>query len=243
MDKAQKTALTSLLVEVGIAAVLVLLILLTLNYFNILPLSSTFSFLSFLPQQTQSGVNNLSQLSGTSGPGINTRSVIFPSSPQKIANGSDKVLFTLVKNSFVKPTGTLRIDAELVDSRGVLGKGTATEASGLTFKNNLKFQDSNYRHLRIFYLPKGQNWLLESRENNASKFAILKHLIPTSLNFIKATLFIDAEGKAVTVLVDGRKSKTIQLQSSLYAGGNQMNIMAQVAPQSELDMYGLYYQY
>ncbi len=247
MDNNSKKAssLGSTLVEVGVAGVLIILILSTLNYFGILPLSSNFKFLSFLPTQTKSSSLFLSPNSGVGKRGNNalsnvvTRVLVRPIEPKKLVNGTDNFLFAPIASSSVKIKDNIRIDMELTNVQG----SSATQGSSLVFRNSFKYQDSKYRHLRVFYYPKNKVWILEARSKNKSQFFTLKKENAKGPNFAKVGLIVNPSGKSVTLLVAGKRNKTIVLADSLYDSGKVMNSSVQIAPHSELDIYGLYYQY
>jgi hypothetical protein len=245
-NQGKSSPLGSVITEIIIAAVLVILILGTLNYFSILPLSQSFPFLSFLPQQ--SGITQLQKteqsVSSSSGSGTisilpNLRAVVQAVEPQKITNSSASASYKFLPKSGIKISGPLRIDMEV---GAVTNSVKASDSDGLMFNNGLKYENKDFRLLRVFYYPKDKNWAIETRANNKSQYSFLAKA-PKGTNFLKITLLISSDGKSITVLTPGAKSKTIPFSDSLYAAGKQMNIATQVAPNSELDIYSLYYQY
>ncbi len=229
----------TIVVEGLVVVLLSVLILATLNYFNILPISQNLRFLSFLPQQTRIQVTNKPSAllpNGTSG---TIRTLVRPVTPLLISNDKNEYLYVPIQNSEIEVNGQIRIDAELMDN-----STSDSSTSGIIFRNGIKPDDAGYQHLRVFYNPKDQNWLLEHKDNNkAQYYGISPKNDDPQFNFRRISLILSEDGKTITLLISGVPGKTITLLNSMFLPSNKMNMMAGVAPGSELNIYGLYYQY
>lgn len=243
MDNKNSFTFAGLFGEITIVIVLVLTILTTLNYFKIIPLSSTFPFLSFLPQQQKIQFKtpiSISSPPATLNRSITSRLLISPLENKIFNNKTINNQYIGVNKSAIKPTNSLRIDVEMSVS---LLDNDATGSSGLIFKNNFPYEKQEYRHVRMFYYAKAKNWLLEFRSQGKSNYFLIAKAPTNGVNFIKFALLIDKKGKNITAIVPGVSSRTFKLADSLYANSRQMNMFAQVAPHSQLNIYSLSYQY
>lgn len=239
-NEKKKSFLSAVLLEVSIIAVLVIGILVTLNYFRIIPLSATFPYFSFLPAQNaiQLNTSNPSQPSSVSEQSGTAESVLL-ASQKKIDNPGTKYLYASLNRSKISVAGTITL-------KGNFGISVeeSTNISGIIFSNGLDYIDDDYKNLSLFYFPKGKNWTLEYRAKGKSEYFPLIGGRQKD-NGITFSMSVDNEGKTLSIslsdLVDN-KVKTIHLPSSLYENGREMTIFSQVAPGSELNIYGLRYE-
>ncbi len=217
-----------IVIEVIVGIILIIFIAIALNYFNVVNLP----FLSSLPTRSENSsgansANSLDEARSTIAP------VIVPSSPFTSQNTTGKSQYKVLPNGGIKVTGELTLDTE------IKANTTNNDSSGIMFTNSFKYEDSNFRMIRLFN-DKSNNWSLEFRSKGKSEYFFIKKGIT---NVDKFFVKISKDGRSVQVFSTGDVNQVFKLSSSLYDTSEQMFSTIQVAPNSQIDIFSLYYEY
>lgn len=229
----------SFLIELGLLAFLFAGIILVLNYFNIIPISYFFPN-SFMPQKSVKKDISLNS-DGFIGRTVidnqnlsGTRTVISPNNPIEIENDKSEFAYKMIDNSFVDAESILSIDFELKIT------DIATGSSGIVFTNGLSYESADYRSFRIFYYEPDKSWGLEYRANNKSEY---RNISPAGMDdiFGKFIVVVSRDGKSISVLSNNSDAQTYEFDESLYDVSRVLNAVTEVAPESRLEIFSLYY--
>lgn len=210
---------------------LVVIVILSLYLFNII------SFPSFLVGQN---ANTSLPKTDTSMPESKTEVSSTESLIETLpfVNDSDKWMSKEIINGKIKVLSSLKINSNMLVT--FQNDAPPESSTGLIFDNGLNEDDANLRKLSLFYFLQNKRWVMRYQEGkNAQYYPMLG--MPEDKIFGIFTIAISSDGKHITVGLQNKTTKTIDLPKSLYDSTNRMRLMAQIGPKSTIKFASLTY--